>query len=146
VLAARMTYALPYMWSAMSIERGRREIRYRCHRRWPAYPLATSSVSIEIDDEIPPAEVTDLEHFLTARWRLYTYIGGVLATAPVEHQPWPLRRACVSDITDSLVLAAGLPPVDDPPLVHYSPGVSARIGLPHPVARTRSREAHQLSR
>lgn len=141
VLAARVTYALPYMWSDMSIERGRRELRYHCHRRWRAFPLATSSVTVEIGEEIPPTEVTDLEHFLTARWRLYTNIGGCLATAPVEHRPWPLQRARVTDMRDSLVLAAGLPSPDGPPLVHYSPGVRARIGLPRPAVCESSRLA-----
>jgi uncharacterized protein YqjF (DUF2071 family) len=75
------------MWSALNIARCRREIRYRCRRHWLTVSPATISVTIEIGETILSHEVTQLEHFLTARWRLYTTIGGFLATAPVEHRP-----------------------------------------------------------
>ena len=35
VLVARSTYALPYMWSAMRVERDGAAVRYRSRRRWP---------------------------------------------------------------------------------------------------------------
>ena len=69
-----------------------------------------------------------LDHFLTARFRLYTMIAGRGAAADAEHPSWPLVRARLLDLEDDLVAAAGLPPPDQPPLVHFSPGVAVRIG------------------
>ena len=46
------------------------------------------------------------------------------------HEPWPLRRAVAHTCTDELLRAAGLPPSDESPLVHYSEGVDVRIGRP----------------
>ena len=46
------------------------------------------------------------------------------------HQPWPLHRGQLLDLDDGLISAAGLPPPDGEPLVHYSPGVDVRIGRP----------------
>ena len=42
VLVARSTYALPYIWSAMTVERDGSTIRYRSRRRWPGPTPATS--------------------------------------------------------------------------------------------------------
>ncbi|HUY47458.1 MAG TPA: ATP-binding cassette domain-containing protein [Streptosporangiaceae bacterium] len=50
--------------------------------------------------------------------------------ARAAHQPWPLYRARALAVDDGLVTAAGLPAPDGEPLVHYSPGVDVRIGLP----------------
>jgi len=134
VIGARAAYGLPYMWSRMSIEQESRRIRYRCRRRWPAQTAVESDITIGIDRDISPADTTDLEFFLTCRWRLYARIASNLVTAPVEHRPWPLARARIINLADTLVRAAGLSQLDDPPLVHYSPGVRARIGLPRPMS------------
>jgi uncharacterized protein len=67
-----------------------------------------------------------LDHFLTARFRLYTVIAGRGAVADAEHPPWPLVRARLLDLEDDLVAAAGLPWPGQSPLVHFSPG--ARSG------------------
>jgi uncharacterized protein YqjF (DUF2071 family) len=66
--------------------------------------------------------------FLTARFRLYTMIGGRLSSAAAEHPPWPLHSARLLHLDQDLVQAAGLPAPTGRPLVHASPGVSVRIG------------------
>lgn len=130
VAGARIMYGLPYMWSKMSVDRGQTRVTYRCRRLWSSWPLATSNVTTEIGEPILLEEQTELERFLTARWRLYTKIGGVWFKAAVEHQPWPLWRARAVEVMDSLVMAAGIPAPAGEPLAHYSPGVHARISLP----------------
>jgi uncharacterized protein YqjF (DUF2071 family) len=45
----------------------------------------------------------------------------------VEHEPWPLHRAELLDLDDSLITAAGLPAPSGSPHVLYSPGVSTTI-------------------
>ena len=70
---------------------------------------------------IEPAELTDLDHLLTARWALYSAPLSGLHLARAHHQPWPLHRAQLTHLHDELVVAAGLPEPEGTPLVHYSP-------------------------
>jgi uncharacterized protein len=135
VLAARSTYALPYMWSAMTVERQGAVLRYRSRRRWPGPTPATSAVTVEVGEPLAPGELGGLDHHLTARWQLYTTLGPLLARATVEHEPWPLHRAAVRELDASLVAAAGLPAPVGEPVVHWSPGVRTRISGPRPLGR-----------
>jgi uncharacterized protein YqjF (DUF2071 family) len=132
VAATRNTYRLPYCWARMRLRRTGSEVSYRSMRRWPA-GSARSSVVVEVGEALAPDEATELEHFLTARWGLYTQLPRGIAFAPVEHQRWPLRRARLTDLRETMIEAAGLPAVRVDPLVHFSPGVEVRIGRPRPV-------------
>lgn len=131
VLVARGTYRLSYLWSEMSIDHGADgTLTYRARRRWPGRRGATSRLAVRPGRRIAPADMTSLEHFLTARWGLWTRLGRRLSYAPVEHPPWPLHEAELVDLNDELVAAAGYERPRTLPLVHYSPGVPVRIGLP----------------
>ena len=127
VLIAMGTYRLPYRWSKMSIECSGELVTYRAKRRWPGPRNAISTIIARPGPSITPSE---LEHFLTARWGLYSSFGRRLTYAPVDHPPWPLRSAHIVELEDTLIEAAGYPPPADNPLIHYSPGVDVRIGLP----------------
>jgi uncharacterized protein YqjF (DUF2071 family) len=135
VLVARSTYALPYMWSAMAVERDGPVIRYRSRRRWPGPTPATSRITVEIGAPLRSAELDEFDHYLTARWQLYTTLGPVLARSTVEHEPWPLYRAVVRELETDLVTAAGLPAPEGEPVVHWSPGVRTRISGLRPIGR-----------
>jgi uncharacterized protein len=135
VLAARSTYALPYQWSAMTVERDGPVVRYRSRRRWPGPVPAENEVIVEVGDRLAPAELGPFDHHLTARWQLYTTLGPLLARATVEHEPWPLHRAVVRELRGNLLAAAGLPDPEGEPVVHWSPGVRTRIGGPRPLGR-----------
>jgi uncharacterized protein YqjF (DUF2071 family) len=128
VVAARVAYGLPYFWAAMSVWRDGNRVRYRSRRRWPGARLAGCEAHIEVGASFDQGELGALDHFLTARFRLYTVIAGRNAAADAEHPPWPLARARRVDLKDDLVVAAGLPRPDQAPLVHFSPGVQVRIG------------------
>jgi uncharacterized protein len=130
VVVARATYRLPYFWSKMSIERGGSTISYRCARRWPGPRGARSDVVIEVGDPFTATELTELDHFLTARWALFSAPRTGLRHAAASHDPWPLHRARAVRVEDELLRAAGLPATTDAPLVHYSPTVEVRIGWP----------------
>jgi uncharacterized protein YqjF (DUF2071 family) len=134
VLVARTTYRLPYFWARMRLHREPDRLTYTTCRRWPAPRGAGGTVIIRPGEAIAPDEVTELEHYLTARWRLFSHArSGTLRYAEAEHPPWPLQRAEVERCDDTLLVAAGLPqPVGDP-LVHYSRGVEVRIGMPKRV-------------
>ena len=124
VLVARSTYALPYMWSEMAVERDGSMVRYRSRRRWPGPTPATSRITVEIGAPLRPEELDEFDHYLTARWQLYTTLG-----------PWPLHRASVPELETNLVAAAGLPAPEGEPVVHWSPGVRTRISGLRPLGR-----------
>jgi uncharacterized protein len=129
VVVARTTYRLPYFWSSMRLARSGQVISYDCRRRFPG-PAAASQVRISIGDPFSTAELDERDHFVTARWILFSVSGNRHRLARAAHQPWPLHRAQVLACDDRLIAAAGLPQPDGQPLVHYSPGVDVRIGRP----------------
>jgi uncharacterized protein len=127
VVTARVAYGLPYYWAAMSVRAVGDRVRYHSRRR-PGTRAAGCRVLVEVGAAFDQSELGALDHFLTARFRLYTRIAGCGAAADAEHPPWPLARARLLELDDDLVAAAGLPPPDRPPLVHFSPGVEVRVG------------------
>jgi len=134
VVTARTTYRLPYYWSAMTLAVTGDQISYTCRRRWPGPRGARSRVTVDIGPPYEPGELGALDHFLTARFRLFSAVGGRHRTARAAHTPWPLHRATAVEVEDELIAAAGLPTPQGAPLVHYSPGVTVRIGRPEPPA------------
>ncbi len=128
VAVARASYRLPYMWSKMGIGSDGGSFTYRTRRRWPRPRGVDSALRIAVGD--PISQPSELQHFLTARWRLYTMLRGRLAEARVEHEPWPLHAATVDYAKDSLIQAAGYDAPTGDPNVLFSPGVSVRIERP----------------
>ena len=136
VVVARTAYRLPYMWADLSFEERDGVIHYQGRRRRPASPRSYD-ITVEVDEPFEPDELRDLDHFLTARWVLFTFYGKVAASASAEHPPWPLRRARVGDLREDLIEAAGLSPPQGEPLVHFSRGVHVRISPPQLLGRKR---------
>jgi|SRR6266705_1685352 len=128
VVGARATYRLPYFWARMSVRRDGGRVRYRSHRRWPGPGGACCLADVEVGTALGSGELGALDHFLTARYRLFTVVAGRLAQAEAEHPPWPLARARLVRLDQDLVEAAGLPRPERTPLVHHSPGVEVRVG------------------
>ena len=129
VVVARSTYRLPYFWSSMRLITRGQQVNYGCRRRWPG-PPAASRVRVRIGAPFGDGDLDERDHFLTARWVLFSVSGHGYGFARAWHQPWPLYRAQVQAVDDHLITAAGLPPTEGEPLVHYSPGVDVRIGRP----------------
>lgn len=130
VIVARMTYRLPYFWSRMRIAERGGQIAYGCQRLWPNPRPATSRVRVEVGDRYNPDDLTERDHFLTARWMLFSVFGTRHLFARACHPPWTLHRARVLHCEDNLLAAAGLPAPQGEPLTHYSPGVDVKIGWP----------------
>ena len=82
-----------------------------------------------------PITPTELETWLTGRWRAYTvHVGNLLAT-PLEHEPWQLRRAHVEDLCQDLTATARIDGLSEP-LVHYADRVGhVRVGRPRLLRR-----------
>ena len=126
VLAARVSFGLPYQWARTRMQREGRLFGYDS-RRIGGGPA--SSVRSRVGE---PIRTGPLEEFLTARWGLFTRRRGKTLWLPNEHPPWVLHSAELLDVTDGLVAAAGLPGVVDrhPDSVLYSPGVTTSFGRP----------------
>jgi uncharacterized protein YqjF (DUF2071 family) len=128
VLGARVGYHLPYFWAQMRVAAENGVIHYRSRRHWPHDSGATTDIAIQPGDPYHSSDLTDRDHFLTARYRLYSTFRGQLRHADIEHPPWPLARASAIDLRQTLFEAAGLPPPSGAPLVHYADELAVKIG------------------
>jgi uncharacterized protein len=128
VLTARAVFGLPYCWSAMSVRREGSVLSYRSRRRWPGGAGAACELVAEFGEELPAAELSARDHFLTARFRLYSRLAGRLVTAEADHPPWRLRRVAVRRVRQNLLTAAGLPAPEGDPLCHAADGVPVHFG------------------
>ena len=130
VAAARLVFALPYCWSAAAHEVDGPNHRYTMRRRWPgARPGRRPSADIRfsVGDPIPHGDVTELDHFLSARWALLTHRRNRLLYGRVHHPRWPLHRIDHHQISQTVVAAAGLPEPAGPIHALYSPEVAVTI-------------------
>ncbi len=91
-------------------------------------PAVMSDIMVKPGHRFAGEELGDRDHFLTARYRLYTLIRGRLSYAQIEHEPWPLARATLVTLNQNLIEAAGLPAPAGQPLVHYAAEIDVKIG------------------
>jgi uncharacterized protein YqjF (DUF2071 family) len=127
VVAGRSGFGLPYRWAAMSVRRSGDMIAYRSRRRWPGPSGSYCDAEIEVGEPIADGDLGEVDHFLTARFRLYSVFAGRLVAVDAAHEPWPLHRARLGRLRQDLIEAAGLPGPDGPPLLHASPGVRVHL-------------------
>jgi uncharacterized protein YqjF (DUF2071 family) len=130
VRAARATYDLPYFHAEMGIDETSKALRYRSSRLGPGPQGIGHDIEIEPGQEASIGARSDFDNYLTARFTLWNSNRGVLLRTQADHEPWPLRTASVRRLEQNLLEAAGLPTPTDPPLVHYSPGVDVKLGVP----------------
>ena len=123
VLGARMFYRLPYRWARMSVHDDGNVVRYQSDRRWP-FGHGQTRISVKPGKQIEPGQ---FENFLTARYRLYTKLGGRVAYGDIEHQPWPLQSAELVELQESLIEQFSLPVPEGQPVVHFSRALKVRI-------------------
>ncbi|MFB6805200.1 DUF2071 domain-containing protein [Streptomyces sp. NPDC056387] len=69
------------------------------------------------------AAAGSLDLWLTERFHAYSLRAGHLWRTPVRREPWPLRKASVLSLAQSLTRAPGLPGPCAEPLAHTSLGV-----------------------
>ena len=130
---ARTAFKLPYCWARAEVtstgtidDAGDRVVAASVDRRWPAG--GHTRIAVRAGE---PVRSTDDDHafadWLTARWGLVSASRRGLWYGPVEHEPWPLRRAEVLHLDDSLITAAGLPAPEGTPHALYSAGVTTTI-------------------
>ena len=127
---ARLVFGTPYTWAAMSAGAPDGPRRYLTRRRWPGPRGAGGRIEVRPGDRIDAP--TELEHFVTARFGLHTRVLGRTWWVPNTHEAWPLHRAELVSLDDTLVTAAGLPDLSrtPPTSVLWSPGTYTEFGAP----------------
>jgi uncharacterized protein len=125
VAGARLGFGLPYFLAAMSRRVAGDRIAYASRRRYGR--AAELSVTWTVGEPSGTAPPGSREHFLIERYTLYVQRRTGLFRGRVRHVPYPLRRAAIETLSESLLAAAGLPAPDGPPLCQHSPGVDVEI-------------------
>ncbi len=129
---ARLGYGVAYRWADMWVDRQDDEVTYWSEGRGWRRPVH-HRITVQRGSPLAGHELSDLDHWLTGRWRGWTRLAGRLAEVPAQHQPWPLWGAEVVTLEETLLQSVELPPPGDAPLVHFSPGVDVRLGPPRLV-------------
>ena len=124
---ARTLWKLPYHFARMSVETAGGEMEYSSDRLWPAPVPALCAVRTRPTGSIMPTVIGTLEHFLAERYVLYAYARSRLYVGRVHHAPYPLQRAELVSLQETLLAATHLVRPISAPLVHYASGVDVRV-------------------
>lgn len=126
-ITARAAFALPYCVGRVNSVHSTSLHSWSIERRWP--DRTHGAMALLAGDPID--EPDRLDRFLTDRWRLYarTRIGGRLLSAPVAHDPWPLQRATLIEIDDTIARHA-VGGLEGEPMMHHAQRVSVQVGRP----------------
>ncbi len=139
VAAARAAYNLPYFHAKIDFDASKDplpKIAFRSHRD---DPRGSSPAHLHVryapsDGVVAPAPVGTLEHFLVERYILYAQDESHhLHRARVHHQPYPVQRAEVMELDETLVWAAGVRRSDAAPIRHYAREVNVKVYPPERV-------------
>jgi hypothetical protein len=136
VLGGRWLWSLNYTHSRFNVSQEGLTTRYELSRRRGPWPAGRASVHWTRHERLPEARPGSLEHFLTERYWLFSHRRGQVLGGRVAHAPWPLHRAEVHHLDQTLTHAGGVP-VEDEPLAWATPGVDVegwRLGDPPDAA------------
>jgi uncharacterized protein YqjF (DUF2071 family) len=134
VWGARKFFHLPYFNARIGLHRSGDGVEYSLDRI--DAPGAAMRCRWRALESLPPSQPGELAHFLTERYCLYAANGENLYRGRIAHDPWPLRKAEVLSIDDSLVRAAGIevdPAVK--PIAFHADRLDVRAWLLAPVER-----------
>jgi uncharacterized protein len=104
---------------------------------WSGARAASSRITVRVGRPLEGSTISELDHFLSARWALGSMVRRHPMWAEVEHDRWPLHAAKVIDWDETLVRAAGLPPPTGDPIARWSAGVEVRISRPRAIPKSR---------
>ena len=133
VAAARAAYKLPYFHSAIDFFASNEAITtidFVSHRDDPSGngPANLRTRYRPMEGIVTHASPGTIEHFLVERYILYTTDEDHrLHRARVHHQPYPVQRAEVDDLEETLIWAAGIRRSGAQPLRHYASEVNVKI-------------------
>ena len=133
VAAARATYKLPYFESQMNFRAGDGPlppIEFDARRTDARGPMpANAHLRYRpVAGAVTAARPGTIEHFLCERYILYAQDEQrQLYRARVHHQPYPLQRAEVAGLDETLVWAAGIRRPEGAGLRHYASEVNVKV-------------------
>jgi hypothetical protein len=131
----RALFGLPYRLSAMGVSTDG-HARYIGNR-----PTSDGDVGYDVRVDVGPRladdSVSELDHWLSGRWRAFGTMLGRRISIDVEHPPWELHEAGLLRCREDLLAAVGLPPPDTSALVRWSPGVPVALAFPRFVRSAR---------
>lgn len=133
VAAARAAYKLPYFHSQIEFLASTDPvpiINFSSHRDDPKGPNpAHAHIRYRpVEGIVTHAAPGTIEHFLMERYILYTTDDKHhLYRARVHHQPYPIHRAEVLELEETLVWAAGIRRSEVHPMRHYASEVNVKV-------------------
>jgi uncharacterized protein YqjF (DUF2071 family) len=128
VRAARRFFHLPYFRAEMELAEDGDAIAYRSKRLWPEPTPGTTDVACALGEDAGVSEPGSLQFFLAERYFLYAAKpDGRIVRGQVHHTPYPLRRAQVTRLEESLLNAAGIARPQEIASVLVSPGVDVEV-------------------
>ena len=127
VLVARHWFKLPYYHAQMEMSQAQNQITYSTVRAPYERRPAHLKTRYEVEDGVFFATQGTLDFFLAERYLLYAMQGNTLYSGQVYHTPYPLQRAKVLMLEESMVQAAGIAHGAEMPLAHYAEGVKVRV-------------------
>lgn len=133
VTAARAAYHLPYFNASIDFEATKEPlptIDFRTHRDDARGPMpANAHIRYRpIEGPVQESVPNTIEHFLIERYILYAADEAKdLYRARVHHQPYPMQRAEVLELEETLIWSAGVKRPQQPATRHYAKGVDVHI-------------------
>ncbi|HEX7151942.1 MAG TPA: DUF2071 domain-containing protein [Thermoanaerobaculia bacterium] len=133
VTAARAMYKLNYLGSEIQFEASKEPsptIRFTSHRQDERGPTPANAHLRYRPVEGPTFEavVGTLDHFLCERYILYAADADKnLYRARVHHQSYPLQRAEVLELDETLTWSAGVRRGEQAPIRHYASEVNVKV-------------------
>lgn len=133
VEAARLAYKLPYFHANIDFAATQEplpQIQFTSHRD-DSRGSSPAHVHVRYRPEegrVAPAAIGSLEHFLIERYILYSVDADQqLHRARVHHQPYPVQRAEMLALDETLVWSAAIRRAEAAPLRHYAREVNVKI-------------------
>lgn len=125
---ARASLHLPYCPARMHRSQRGMHFHFDADRVLPNLERGLFSADWEVDPDEHTARPGTLEHFLAERYVLFSPAAGdKLWRGPVRHRAWPLHEVRELRLEQRLDEADGLPPLGDPTLAQWSPGVDVEF-------------------
>lgn len=123
VRVARATFNLPYMDAKMSLTKNDSQIiSYGSERTHRGEPLAQFEASYQALEETFCAQPGTLEHWLTARYCLYSADrNGRLYRGEIDHDPWTLAMATWTKRQNTMCEPMGIDLMGQPHLLCAQP-------------------------
>ena len=126
VRGARWLYHLKYVDAKISLHKGSGSdcgqwIKYKSTRTHRGEFPAKLKVEYRPIGESFEAQSGSLDHWLTARYALYTASpAGQIFQGDIEHDPWTLRNAQAILHENSMTGGLGIELPDEPPILHFA--------------------------